>query len=811
MKNFKKIVALIVAILVLVPFGSMFSTSAAAVNLAVNATASTGMNLLANNPVKNIIDTNPSDNNNNWAAVSYVDGLAWYQLDFATAQTVNKVLIFNNQETAFTPADIAIDVKTSNGKWTRVAEKHDLESASSNSDKNSKYTSRNFYFAPVSDVKAVRVTANKNGNSKSNNFMVVSFCVYNDSEVTSADYTGVTAGTGNRVIPALANEKVNLALDATVTANNILPQYPTTNANDGKGIAATAQNVSDAITQYANKIGYFQLDLKEASTVNNVILYSSVHELTYRPTDYAIDVKTTDGNWTRVAKIHNKAASGDWGDSIRNFKFAAVDNVVSVRVTGNGTRNANSNNFRIAEIAVYNDTAIKEADYTGIATADNAAYDIPAIEIPGAGGGNDGDGNGDGQGSGNQGGGQQGGQQGGNTLSDNYALTGTVTLSKENAGMGSAAAVNDGNAKYDGGTPYAVVVLDSNKGYVNIKLKEPKTVNYVKLVQSPQMQAARPMDFTVDVKFKDGTFKRVAEMHNVPIDKNTLEFKFAPEANVYAVRVSTNQSRNTSQKAQEFKGWPLTEIEIYNDSAITSADYTGATADANAAYNVPAYAKEAADLSDLVNYAKDAKVTVNKGNINYPVDRVTDGKKSYKDEICTTVYEKNEGYYELAFDKLTEVNQVIFYYTNQESDKRPIDYAVDVLLPTGKWKRVAAVYNSPNPSDWGSYYREFNFEPTKCFRVRVTGSNLRTKRGSNFHTTEIEIWNNPTVAATAYTGVQKADKAEYEISVPGDVDVSTLPATGDNSFPLMTAMIAVFSLAVLGIAAVVVFRKKLFN
>ena len=90
-------------------------------------------------------------------------------------------------------------------------------------------------------------------------------------------------------------------------------------------------------------------------------------------------------------------------------------------------------------------------------------------------------------------------------------------------------------------------------------------------------------------------------------------------------------------------------------------------------------------------------------------------------------------------------------------------------------------------------------------------SNLRTKRGSNFHTTEIEIWNNPTVAATAYTGVQKADKAEYEISVPGDVDVSTLPATGDNSFPLMTAMIAVFSLAVLGIAAVVVFRKKLFN
>ena len=405
MKNFKRIVALMIAILVLIPFGAMFSTSAATANLAVNATASTGMNLLANQPVTNIIDTNPSDGGSNWAAVSYVDGLAWFQLDFATAQTVNKVSVFNNQEPNKAPIDYAIDVKTSNGVWTRVAEKHNFGVASY----------RNFYFAPVSDVVAVRVTANKNGNSSSGNFMVVSFMVYNESAVTSADYTGVTAGTGNRVIPQQANSQpsggqqggavANLAVNATPTAgSDLLANQPITNIID--------TNPSDngnnwAAVKYVDGLAWYQLDFATAQTVNKVLVFNN-QETANAPADLAIDVKTTDGKWTRVAEKHGLevATAHTQKDSkytSRNFCFAPVSNVVAVRVTANKNGNSNSNNFMVVSLGVYNDSSVTSVDYTGV-TAGTGNLVIPAIDTP-AGGGNDDD---DNQQGGQQGGGQQG-------------------------------------------------------------------------------------------------------------------------------------------------------------------------------------------------------------------------------------------------------------------------------------------------------------------------------------------------------------------------------------------------------------------
>lgn len=554
-----------------------------------------------------------------------------------------------------------------------------------------------------------------------------------------------------------AEQSANLALNATFTANNLNTasvlgsiavvndghKYYMQNAAQVGGSDHYSGNGNCAITRHdAAGYAWYQGDFAEVTAIDQVKVYFSNMERDRVPTDYAIDVLLADGNWKRVAVKYDFNAGGYIADAEKyvdtspnthecykylTFNFASVE-CKAFRITANKARkNLDTAAFRVVEIEAYNNSGVAEENYNG--TEQDATYGIPYILT--------------------------------NVIAD-----APVTPSNQ-LGEYDANRLTDGYSNYAdtnlGGTNAIVRYDSAGLGWYEIKPEAAVTVNQVRLFWVDDEAAKQPMELAIDVLQANGVYKRVAELHNyTPASPWYTDFAFET-IEAAAIRVTGSKARNASSN-----NFRLIEIEAYNNVNLTEAEYTGTTADENAAYNI------AVPDPILENLAADKPVTANKENtvqsVTYYATNLTDGNKEYNAETqhnAITLMVEGQSWYEIDLGEMVDFNQAKLFLSKWESsteasvggvNRRPLDIAVDVLKDDGVYYRVAVMQNIDYT---GKEVLAFNFETVSAKAIRFVATNARNADSANWRLMEAEVYLHPALTEEDYTGIE-AD-ADYAI------------------------------------------------
>lgn len=571
-----------------------------------------------------------------------------------------------------------------------------------------------------------------------------------------------------------AERSGNLALGATVTANDILAAYPAVRITDGL-IDYDRTTDTTAITRYNNGIGYFEVALSSASDINQVKVARTVWEAGSFPKDIAVDVKNADGSWKRVAEMHDIPANVP---HILAFNFATVKNATIIRVSANNARNS-SGNFRVAEIEAYNNATITESDYTG--TVKDATYNIPELK------------------------------------SDNLVSGKTATVISGRT-SDKIAKLTDGDYAYSSsGQTYVLYGAgalnndEANNTYYQFDFDEETRLNLVTLYLSNADTNIRPRDIAVDVKLADGSWKRVAANYNIsyttaPTDNITvavdgvvqdsrLEFSFEP-VDCVAFRVTSNRQRTRvlNNALSATYNWRLVEITAYNDPAIT--DYTGIERPDDSAYAIPAI--------ELVNYALGATVT-SKGTSHsaLQIAYLTDGDKGNRAASYyyngTTSPSENQltNYYDITFNGAKEINRVDVIYSKFADDDRghrEHDIAIDAITPDGRYVRVAEKHDftdAANAANNKNYTLSLTFDVIEAVGIRISASCKQTTRYTNgtysniFQVyAEVEAYNDPNTMGN--TGIEEATVAQLPLYKSGNLALNGTVTSSNTSEYLET-------------------------
>ncbi len=673
-------------------------------------------------PVERIIDGQYSGYG---ATIPYSNGSAYFNFAFSEAKTVNKVNITRHGGEGLDSraTDIAVDVKLANGTWKRVAERHGLDVYNT--------MSYDFYFEKV-EATQLRITSVNKRSNQASWFVQEASAVY-DPSVLSDQYTGTATDT-NAPISFIKSD--NFIRTATVSSSNTDTFYntwPLSRLNDG--VSTPDPTVSPyALIPYnaSTGIAYYEFTLAQTAKVNKVTVKYNWQNTAKRPEDVVVDVQLPDGTWKRVAEKHAipkfVAQTAEYYNL--DFMFETVE-ATKIRVSANKKRNS-TDEFGVNEIEAYLDENITSASYTGTAQDANATYNIPYI------------------------------------TSANYVREATLTSSNTDPFWDTnrpLSRANDGKiAPNPSDAPEAIIPYASNGiGYYTITFSSPKTINKVKVDNNWAEPNNRPQDIAVDVKLANGTWKRVAEMHNIPAfvagsaEYYNKEFKFeAVETQI--IRISANKKRNNSAN------WSVCELEAFWDGNITPDQYTGTAKDANADYNIPYI------VSD--NFMSEAVVTasaVDQYMAPFPLSNINDGKNSPDPTVAKAaglVYDQSTrlGYFEFDFAEQKRINQITLYYNWQQTNIRPQDIAIDIKDADGKWIRVAekhniaAFDNTSNP-----YYNiAFNFAPVDAVKVRVSANGYRNNT-ANFFLNEVTAVLNENLTSADYTGGVPESNACYNI------------------------------------------------
>ncbi|MBE6940851.1 MAG: discoidin domain-containing protein [Ruminococcaceae bacterium] len=507
--------------------------------------------------------------------------LCHLEFNLPKAKEINQVKVcFNWQDVNYRAKDIAIDVQLENGTWVRVAEMHNPGMYPDVEDFDLLFT-----FETVK-AKVVRVTGNGT-RGDAPGWRVVEVEGYMNPDVTTADYTGtqkdandaynipeVTSGGsssgGNQGNPDPEVALDNLLIGATVTTPNWYPDTnPPSNLNDGEASPNPAEAGTVLCVFDDNKLCYFEFKLAKAKDINQVKVCFNWEDVTYRAKDIAIDVQLENGEWVRVAEMHDIKIYPDVEDFDLLFTFATVKAKV-VRVTGNGAR-GDAPGWRVVEVEGYMNPDVTKADHTGTKKDSNDAYNIP--EMTSGNSGNEGN-------QGNQ------GDPDVDPVQDNLFLGATVTTPNWYPDTNPPTNLNDGEFSPDPAVAGTTLCeFDGNKlCWFDFAFAEAVDINQVKIYLNWEDPDYRAKDIAIDVQMEDGTWVRVAEMHNVAlypdVEDFDLLFTFAT-VKAKVVRVTGSGVRNSAP------GWRLGEVEGFLNPDVTEADYTGTEKDANDAYNIP--------------------------------------------------------------------------------------------------------------------------------------------------------------------------------------------------------------------------------
>ena len=552
------------------------------------------------------------------------NGMAYYQADFSEELPLGQVrLYFRSDVTNEYPQDIAVDVQLADGTWKRVAEMHDISYAESGGDLVAQGLSSaaSACYLPLNfeTVECVGFRVSANGqrtldeNGSKGNFRVVEMEAYNEYP-SSQSATGTTADAEEQYnIPEIVVSNpdddpdndpddepegpVNLMSQATISSTTVLQNKLDLLTNGKKtwwnGTSDSSLNVENGVAvDYTgtDKMAYYQADFEEPVTLGQVRLYLYCAVANERPQDIAVDVKLKDGTWVRVAERHdiNYAESdGDmsleWVGSPANAYYLSMDfesvECVAFRVSANGQRTADENghrgNFRLVEIEAY----ASGNGITGVTQDEKEAYNIP-LPVDAT--------------------------EDDKELDDGNLMS-LATISSTSILHKDLSYLTDGKKTWWNGTSDASLNADAGVAvgydgfggyaYYQADFEESVSLGQVRLYLYIEVANERPYDIAVDVKLPDGTWKRVAERHDINYAETdgdmSLQWVGSPANAFYlsmdfetiectAFRVTANGQR-TADKNGHMGNFRLVEIEAYS----TGNASTGITQDENAAYNIP--------------------------------------------------------------------------------------------------------------------------------------------------------------------------------------------------------------------------------
>lgn len=666
------------------------------------------------------------------------NGIAYFEVLLESATAINQVKVFRTTwEADSFPKDIAIDVKNASGSWKRVAEMHDIEAKLPHD--------LTFNFATVDNATIIRVSANKARNSSSN-FRVSEIEAYNTT-LTADDYTGIVKDAQYN-IPEMISDNLIKGMTATATSGRTVDRidrltndlYKYTSDQTYILYGSGAQNTPET------NCAYFQFDFDEATRLNMVQLYLSTQQSSMRPRDIVVDVKLADGSWKRVAANYNISyekenivvASGGTVQNARlEFTFESVD-CLAFRVTSNRQRTrvlnketSSTYNWRLVEIMAFNDPSI--TSYTGVERPDDAAYQIPAIELV------------------------------------NYAAGGTVTTKGINpngiANLTDGSKSNRGiSYNYTTMNPGSVPTDDQTINYYDIIFKSIKEIDKVNIIYSlfaTDEIETREHDIAVDVITPDGRFVRVAEKHdywdaeNAANNKNlTLSLTF-DTIEAAGIRVSVNCKESQRYRYAASGKWSkfyaamqvYAEIEAYSDPNVISN--TGIEDVVVAGTEIPLYKSK--------NYALDGTISSSNTNANlntnYPVSNLIDGATSVSSSCGIINYVNGLAAYEIAFDGVKVVNQAKLYLSQYEKEKLPVDIAVYAMV-NGNWIRVAEKHSIDYT---GVTSLTFTFAQVNATAIKIRANKATNSASDNFRLVEIQSYYDPNVTAKDYDMVSTGD------------------------------------------------------
>lgn len=722
-----------------------------------------------------------SDNGDtNYLASQYI------QVDFGKLRTINEVVFVSCSLADQFVNDYAVEVLLTNGSWKRVATRHYSVEGEIVTSKSQKV---HFYFAPE-DAVAIRVYGNatnhsdilKNANisPKTVTFSCTEIEVYYNSSVTASKYTGIAIPTDSAVI--LGDISDNYALTATIsqTYYNYDEAGPIKNINDGK--------ISNRSLSYANPGNVNTTDqtrivftFDTAKIINIVNLYADNCEANkYGFKDLAIDV-FSDGGWVRVAEIHNITVTNK---QLVPVCFESIS-ATKVAITVDTSNQVNKTFASFAEVEIFNDTAITEKDYTGITEPTFENTKIARLS------------------------------------GKNYALGKKVKRSGNDIYFYKNFVeynATDGNVDHNTNLGCAITDYYLGKASFTVDLGDETVINKVKVHLSVHEIKMTPHVFFVEVLTNKG-WLLVATKENFA-NSYVLDFNFeAVEA--YAFRVSGDRSGNEEAGLEKSSNFRVVELEAYYDYNMQESEYTGTEAsikviegdvnndgwvnavdlaravnwyigadkwyqthmqmmDANrdGKYDIRDYiciVETIANYGRYIisqNYALNCTVTTSAFPRDladkWPISNVTNGKYNVSMyAYFSDTYNKNYSashYIQVDFGQKRTINQVVFVACILEG-KFLNDYAVDVLLTDGTWKRVATRHYSVEGEivTRRSQKINFYFAPEEAVAIRVYGNvtnhsdvleNPNIERKTRiFSCTEIEAYYNPSVTKSTYTGI----------------------------------------------------------
>jgi len=722
--------------------------------LGVGATANNAAD--SSRPLSNLTDGyihTGGYNRGKYAATKYDDaGEAYINFAFAESTLVNKIVIHwpgtsNGIDEVEQVTDYAIDVCTEDGVWTRVAEQH--------TDTNSAWA---YYVTTlcfkVVECKQIRITCvNANGQTYANFGEIEA---YHSNTMLPEEHTAIDSK--DYTVDAIPlPEMKNVLLGVGATANNAADSSrPLSNLTDGYIHTGGYNRGKYAATKYDDAgEAYINFAFAESTLVNKIVIHwpgtSNGIDEVEQVTDYAIDVCTEDGVWTRVAEQHTDTNSA-WAYYVTTLCFETVE-CKQIRITCVNVNNQTYANF--GEIEAYHSNTITSEEHTAIDSKDytNSAIPFPEIKnvLLGVG------------------------------ATANNAADSSRPLSNLTDGY-----IHTGG--YNRGKYAATKYNDAGEAFINFTFAESTVVNQI-VIHWPGTsngidEAEQVRDYAIDVCSKDGVWTRVAEQHT---DTNSAWAYYVTTLCFEAVECKQIRITCVNANGQTYANFG--EIEAYHSNAIAPEEYTAINSKDNTLNAIP--------LPDICNVLLGVGATANNAaDTSRPLSNLTDGyihTDGYnRGKYAATKYnDAGEAYINFVFAENTRINQIVIHWPGTSNGideaEQVRDYAIDVCAEDGVWTRVAEQHTNSN-SAWAYYVTTLCFATVECKQIRITCVNANGQTYANFG--EIEAYCSNAIAPEEYTPfdtgvtilrpksadwvtdeVPTLDDFEYSFAVVGDTQI----------------------------------------
>ncbi len=280
--------------------------------------------------------------------------------------------------------------------------------------------------------------------------------------------------------------------------------------------------------------------------------------------------------------------------------------------------------------------------------------------------------------------------------------------------------------------------------WLQFNLSSASTINKIYVQHSLNNGSPRISvdNIAIDVRLATGGWQRVAADYNIADLKNAIIVTF-PKVDAVAVRISFNCGNQNAAV--------LTEVEGYYDSTLTGG-YTGIETDE---------ANEIPELLANMNLFRGITASVSNvasTNLNY----MTDGNNNALENYSKVLNIANTDYAWVQFNlpQAKPINKLVIQQRWISENSAPLskvaDIAVDVLLFSGGWKRVAALYGLE--AFYSAHTITFKQENVVAVRITTNGARYNT---ASFCPTEIEGYFDSSITEN-FTGIGTA-QAEYAV------------------------------------------------